>query len=478
MPVSSATRNYQRQQVALRAVVYSDIRVAWRLLDPERLDDSFSKFATAAAAVVQARRETSATLARHYLEVRRAGLPGSPPLIPTPPLDLEALFTSLRITSVVSIKTAMTRRTPIELATRNALVRTLGTADKYVGDAGRELIKASIQKDALAKGWLRVTLGTCAYCADLAQEHHLKSGEAEFPRHDHCGCQPEPQYEPKLQPEQQYVDKISGMLQRGEVTEDQLRAALLDPNMKPLSKANIEAALDALEAERANVAAEVAQRAAEAALRASERGEGAFLSRGQYDALAPESAWSEEKRQAILTSLRETPEGRVLADTLERFQDGGSIARLRTKIDSYLAGQDIDATSRARAEALLNAIAHAPEDWAPETLYRGMTVKGQIDNVIAKYEVGGSIDLNLTSFSADRKVATRFQQMTSKGGRETRVMVELVGDGKKVIPIQNLPKDRRLFREKEWVSAGRYEIVSVKKSNGSILLRIKQIGTP
>lgn len=203
----------------------------------------------------------------------------------------------------------------------------------------------------------------------------------------------------------------------------------------------------------------------------------AMLAPEQYDVLKPDRAWSADKRERILSTLRGTPEGKVLADTLERFQDGGSIARLRTKIDKRLAGETIDATSQARVDALLGAIRDAPTDWAPDTLYRGMSVQGSLENVLAKYQAGADLDLSLTSFTSDRAVAKRFQDMTAKG-RSTRVMVELVGDGKRALPIQDLPKDRRLWREKEWVTAGRFQVVEVKKApGGGILLRVKHTGT-
>lgn len=479
MAASADTREYQRGQVALRAVAYADTSVAWRLLDPTRLDATFPKFAAAILGIIETRRATSGELARQYLALRRRGVPGAPPEVFVPKLDRAAAVESLRIVSVISIKSAMTRGVALPLATRNALVRTMGVVDRFVGDGGRELIRASIEADPAAQGWVRVTLGTCDYCAEKAAGDHMQAGDSDFPRHDHCGCQPEPVYDGGLTPEEQYVQKIQGMLERGEVTEEQLRAALLDPNMKPLSRLNIEEALARLTRERAEAdVVAAAEEAARAALAAERTSADAFLTRGQYDALSPDAAWSEAKREEILATLRETPEGRILADTLERFQDGGSIARLRTKIDQYLAGIEIDATSRSRAEALLNAIRNAPEEWAPDTLYRGMTVRGKLDNVLAKYVPGETMDLNLTSFTADRKIATSFQSMTAKGGNETRVMVELIGDGKKTIPIQNLPKDRRLFKEKEWVSAGRYEIREVKKSpGGGILLRIAQVGT-
>lgn len=230
-----------------------------------------------------------------------------------------------------------------------------------------------------------------------------------------------------------------------------------------------------LEAERVAQLARAADdaRAAADAVKATGR-----LTREQYDALLPDRAWSDEKRQRILEALRSDENGRILADTLDRFQDGGSIARLRTNIGKRLAGEQLDRTTLARVDSLLDALRHAPTGDAPDVLYRGMTVKGKLDNVLAKYVEGDELDLSLTSFTTDRKVATKFQGLTSGSGGGTRVMVELVGPDKRLLPIQNLARDRRLFAEKEWVGGGRYRIVSAKKSpSGGILLRIQQVGT-
>lgn len=199
------------------------------------------------------------------------------------------------------------------------------------------------------------------------------------------------------------------------------------------------------------------------------------LSSDQYEVMRPGREWSAEKRQSILDTLRKTPEGKTLADTLERFQDGGNISRLRTKIEQRLQGEPIDPTSEARVDVLLAAIRDAPPDWAPDTLYRGMSVPGSQDSVLAKYRGSKDLDLSLTSFTSDRTVAKRFQMMTAKA-RSTRVTVELVGEGKHMLPIQDLPHDRRLWKEKEWVTAGRFEVVAAKKSSdGGVLLRVRQV---
>jgi hypothetical protein len=193
--------------------------------------------------------------------------------------------------------------------------------------------------------------------------------------------------------------------------------------------------------------------------------------------MRPDRQWSEQKRTQILDALRSTPNGEVLADTLDRFQDGGSISRLRTNIAKRLAGDPVDPTSATRADAIVGALRDAPPDLAPERLFRGLSVRGSVDGLLEKYRASDSLDLNLTSFTTDRNAAKRFQDMTSGRGK-VRVMVELVGGDKRLLPIQNLARDRRLFKEKEWVGGGRYRVVEAKKSgDGGVLLRIEQVGT-
>lgn len=200
----------------------------------------------------------------------------------------------------------------------------------------------------------------------------------------------------------------------------------------------------------------------------------------QYESMRPQPQWSAAKRDQILATLRTTPDGKALADTLERFQDGGSIARLRTVIDKRLRGERTNDTSEARADALLGAIRNAPTDWAPKTLYRGMSINGTFDTVSSKYHAGDNLDLSLSSFSSDRSVAVAFQKMNGNGKRkETRVMIELTGSNTRALPIQNLPKDHRLFREKEWVTSGRFKIVSTQRApGGALLIRVEQVSGP
>lgn len=213
-----ATRDYQRAQVALRALTYKDLPRLWRLLDLDRLDATFTVFAAAVLQLVRQRRAVSVSLGRRYLTALRAGVDEPAPDVEPSELPTGPFLAALRSASVISVKMAMSRGETLDLASRNALVRSMGLADKFINDGARELIRASVEADPAARGWIRVTLGTCDFCASQAAGDHMHAGTANFPRHDHCGCVPEPQYE-------------KAPVTSSEFTPEQLRDAL-DPTRK------------------------------------------------------------------------------------------------------------------------------------------------------------------------------------------------------------------------------------------------------
>lgn len=188
-PVTSA---YQARQRTLRALTYRDVIAAWSLLDLEKLDDSFPKFAAAVSVSVLSRRRVSERLAREYLARLRttAGVGGRPPAVASPVLDASLFLAVLRTASVVSIKSAMTARRPLEMASRNALVNALGTADKAVNAAARDVIRASVGSDPKSRGWTRVTSGGCDWCRGMTGP--VLPGSVEMAAHPHCGCTPQP----------------------------------------------------------------------------------------------------------------------------------------------------------------------------------------------------------------------------------------------------------------------------------------------
>lgn len=179
----AATRDYQRRLLALRGVTYAGIRQAWRRLDQQRLDDTWPDFLTAVLTVVLAGRSLSDALAAAYL---RSAAPAAVLAGPTSPLDAEAFAGALRSASVVSVKAATAAGRDPALASRNALVNSMGVADKAVRDAGRDRVRS-----ASRNGWTRVTSGAaCDFCESLTGE--VLPATAEMASHPNCGCVPEP----------------------------------------------------------------------------------------------------------------------------------------------------------------------------------------------------------------------------------------------------------------------------------------------
>lgn len=108
-------------------------------------------------------------------------------------LPAEQFSTSLRVTSVVAVKSAMSAGDGPDLAMRNALTQASGSMAKLVLNAGRETVTATTQADPKASGWTRVLgSGGCNYCRERAGVH--MTSDVVFDAHDGCGCTAEPAY--------------------------------------------------------------------------------------------------------------------------------------------------------------------------------------------------------------------------------------------------------------------------------------------
>jgi hypothetical protein len=208
-----------------------------------------------------------------------------------------------------------------------------------------------------------------------------------------------------------------------------------------------------------------------------------ILSDKQWSALNPKGGWDFNKQKRTVEALRQTPDGRMLLETMSRFQSGASrsIPLLRTNIEKHLAGETLEPGAKARVENILNALRTNPIS-PPERLWRGMRLDGSADDIVARYTGSDKLDLNLSSFSSDKKLATSFRDSGGAGQKGTRnknttgVLVELEGKGARTLPIEKISRSGLYADEKEWVSAGRYEVVSVtKQKDGNVLLKIRQI---
>lgn len=211
------------------------------------------------------------------------------------------------------------------------------------------------------------------------------------------------------------------------------------------------------------------------------------LSKGQADALLPKrGGWTTTTRAGTVAALKKTPEGRNLLQTVDSFQSGSSanIPRLRTDIEKVLAGDTSLAPGRVDSvKNLLGAIAQS--DAGDRPLFRGMVAPLTVDEVLARYRTGGTLDLSLASFSSDKKLATEFsikgagQKVTGK--TRTPVVIEWLTGPKHALPVENLSKSRVFSNEKEWIGAGHYNIIkaSTRTRQGvtTVVLQVEQVST-
>ncbi len=194
---------------------------------------------------------------------------------------------------------------------------------------------------------------------------------------------------------------------------------------------------------------------------------------------AMEPTGKKEARTALqdrLASLRERyPTGtreRDFIDWADKWTEASSQTRFRNDIEKVLQGADLDKPALKRAKTVLDALETSTYQ-KPDTLYRGMTVKGgNIDNVVSKYVPGERLDLNLSSFSSDRKVANKFASDNWKPGSNTRIRLEWEGDGT-ALPLEKLAD----FNEFEWVGGGQFEISSVRKYADTVIVTIRQVAS-
>ena len=198
---------YRSKQARLSAEFMRQVMKLWRdLADPARIDGSWSAIRPAFVPLVLMARLGSAQLARsYYMQARSAAGVGDDGFMPSsaPLLSGDRLIKTLDVTGPVEFKKAISAgRTPIQ-AIEVAAVRMAGSTQYLVLEGGRTAMQDSIDRDAEATGWARVTDNDpCAWCAMLASRGPVyKSAKtAGDPRqggnsyHDACACQAWPSF--------------------------------------------------------------------------------------------------------------------------------------------------------------------------------------------------------------------------------------------------------------------------------------------
>ena len=203
----------------------------------------------------------------------------------------------------------------------------------------------------------------------------------------------------------------------------------------------------------------------------------------QRAALQPRP-WSPPVRDETIKKLSTTDDGKSLVHLLDAYQNGGGsrVPRVRTDMQKMLDGQPLDPGREQEMHTLLGAINNSH---APHTLYRGMKVHGTPDDVTARYKPGTELSIVLGSFTTDQAVANHFIQSSGgahRGDQGTRVFVKVVGDDTRALPVSNLADNRNYAMEKEWLTAGRFQVVGSHvnfrgpNGGGEVTVTLQQVG--
>lgn len=195
--VSALTVTQRRAQLALRAQTIRDLLKLWPALDISNLPRTWGPFEEAAVLLVKNRAKTSAGLASSYYRDLRAtiGVTGRAlPRIVLPQTD--KIVQGLQIVGIGNASKQLSLGRRVEDVKKATLVNLSGETTRHVLNAGRATVNASVQADARAIGWQRVTSGSaCEFCAMLAGRGTVyKSDTVDFSAHRNCGCFPEPAF--------------------------------------------------------------------------------------------------------------------------------------------------------------------------------------------------------------------------------------------------------------------------------------------
>lgn len=184
------TLQYRRNTDDLLAAFVRDWGVLWVALDKAALDASFPRWVLAAAAVVGRWRAVQAALAADYLR-EFSDFPAASPGV----LAAEQFTTAMHVTTVATVKRAMTNGMAIRDASATAFSTSVGSASRQVLNAGRQTIMGTTVADPRCEGWRRVGAGGCEFCRLLISRGAVYRAEtAGFPSHDACKCVPEVVY--------------------------------------------------------------------------------------------------------------------------------------------------------------------------------------------------------------------------------------------------------------------------------------------
>jgi hypothetical protein len=205
----------QAAQAGIADALTQALDLLWPLLALGALRRSLPSFKAAVTAIVRQHAVASAGIAARQYQAQRvaAGVGGRFTPIPAPPPPPQAVAEAVDWALAPLWSTAVpiaefpnapeeTRRVA-STAIADAKARLADASEKLVLDAGRDTVIGNVQRDAVAKGWARLTeLDPCSFCAMLAARGAVYRSKqtAAFEAHDTCRCHVEPWFRGAYEP--------------------------------------------------------------------------------------------------------------------------------------------------------------------------------------------------------------------------------------------------------------------------------------
>jgi hypothetical protein len=184
---------FYRAETFRAAAVTRDVLTLWQQLSLRDVRSSWPVLRTALTALIRDRFAQSAVQgAEYYRQARQAaGITSRLPLSVTQPPAEPLIQATLDSTGPYSLLGRIKQGQPLPQASDNTGVQLAGAAQRLVSNGARLAVLQSVDADAKAVAWARVTSGNpCAFCAMLAGRGAVYRTEAtaSFEAHNHCSC--------------------------------------------------------------------------------------------------------------------------------------------------------------------------------------------------------------------------------------------------------------------------------------------------
>lgn len=181
--------SYAAAQSAVRASSMLDMLSLWSVIDWRDLEATYPRWEAAVTTLIARDRARFEQMAADYLREAHAMAEASTPLqILTEDMSSQQVRESLRVTSIVELRTQLGLGRTLDAASQAAQVKSAGAALRLARDAAEgSVIRSSV---ASGGGWARVASpGACSFCTMLAGRGPIyRETTVRFASHDHCHC--------------------------------------------------------------------------------------------------------------------------------------------------------------------------------------------------------------------------------------------------------------------------------------------------